>query len=148
MSPTSLIQPHSEQPHSFLDPPEMSSLADSTNHRPAYWVAGLHHQMASPKRESKQVLSGILYLIIEWVNIHIKGVCFWTYHHCNAIFLKPCFVISDITNSDHCCGTISLQVLEVVKWGKNFFWSHNTQADITEGNKHAGNILILLRLSL
>lgn len=65
MSPTFLIQPHSEQPHSFLDPPGISSLADSTNHRPAYWVAGLRHQMASPKREAKQVLSGVLYLIIE-----------------------------------------------------------------------------------
>lgn len=47
-SHTSPAQPHSEQPHSTLDPPETSSLGDSANHQPAYWEAGLHHQMANP----------------------------------------------------------------------------------------------------
>lgn len=47
-SHTSPAQPHSEQPHSTLDPPETSSLGDSANHQPAYWEEGLHHQMANP----------------------------------------------------------------------------------------------------
>lgn len=47
-SPTFPAQPHSEQLHSTLDPPETSSLGDSANHQPAYWEEGRHHQMASP----------------------------------------------------------------------------------------------------
>lgn len=36
----------------------------------------------------------------------------YPYHHRDAIFLKRCFVISDVTDSNHSCGTKPLQVLK------------------------------------
>lgn len=102
-SPTFPDQPHSEQLHSTLDPPETSSLGDSANHQPAYWEEGRHHQMASPGKISRTLSS-------TWVKVSVC-VFLHAHHHIDAIFFQWRFVIGDITDPNNCGGTIMLQIL-------------------------------------
>lgn len=114
VSLTSPVRPRSEPPHSILAPPETSSSADSTNHQPAYWGAGLHHQTANPERKAEQLqyFWHFWYFVIGWLSLSVNAVCVCAHHHGNAVFLQQCFIIGDVTNSNNCVGIEALQVLK------------------------------------
>lgn len=88
---TSPAQPHSEQPHSTLDPPETSSLADSANHQPACWEEGLHHQMANPEKIEAEHFQrqndvndfGVCFQALSpphWCHLSPEALCHRWYH--------------------------------------------------------------------